>query len=87
VSRAKSGPAATATAVATHALTQADKCIQARRPRLKAHRRRGSRSAPPSSLPTLQCQLQSCGTGRGGEEAAAEARPSPARLSLGPQRQ
>lgn len=85
VSRARSGPAATA--VATHALTQAAKSIQPRRPRLGAHRRRGSRSAPPSSLPTLQCQLQSCGTGRGGEEAAAEARPSPARLSLGPQRQ
>lgn len=87
VSRARSGPAATATAVATHALTQAAKSIQARRPRHGAHRRRGSRSAPPSSLPTLQCQLQSCGTGRGGEEAAAEAPPSPARLSLGPQRQ
>lgn len=85
VSRARSGPAATA--VATHALTQAAKSIQPRRPRLGAHRRRGSRSAPPSSLPTLQCQLQSCGTGRGGEEAAAEARLSPARLSLGPQRQ
>lgn len=87
VSRARSGPAATATAVATHALTQAATSIQARRPRLGAHRRPGSRSAPPSSLPTLQCQLQSCGTGRGGEEAAAEARPSLARLSLGPQRQ
>jgi hypothetical protein len=72
-----------ATALSTHARSQAARSIKAPRPAPR-HRRPGSPRAPPSSLPTLQCQLQSCGTGRGGEEAASEASPSPVRLSRAP---
>lgn len=55
----------------THALTQAVKSIQAPRPAPSTAA--AARRAPPSGLPTLRRQLQSCGTGRGGEEAAAVA--------------
>ena len=73
----------------THALAQAVKPIKAPGPAPSTtagapRAARGSPGAPPSSLPTPQCQLQPCSTGRGGEEAAADAPPSPARLSRAP---